>query len=284
MVWNKLKTFAELVKIEHTLFSLPFSYTAGILAARDIPNLRQLVLITLCVTGARSAAMAWNRLADRCIDARNPRTANRALPENRLSTAEVVIWVILSLGLLAVASWMLNPICIVLIPIAVLITFFYSYTKRFTWLCHFVLGVCLGLAPIGSWIGMKGDLAWEPILVGLGVVFWTAGFDIIYATLDYEFDLKEKLHSIPVRFGLGRALNISLGLHCIAFLLFVILKFTAQLGGYYLVALCLVGFLLYWENAIISPEDLSRVNLAFFQINSLVSIVILFFTILEFGV
>lgn len=283
-MWNKLKTFAELVKIEHTLFSLPFSYTASILAARNIPTFRQLVLITLCVTGARSAAMAWNRLADRVIDARNPRTANRALPENRISTGEVILWVILSLMLLGVASWMLNPICIVLIPIAVCITFFYSYTKRFTWLCHFVLGICLGLAPLGSWIGMRGGLSWEPILVGLGVTFWTAGFDIIYATMDYEFDLQEGLHSIPVRFGLRRALNISLGLHFTAFCLFVALKFLAQLGGYYLVALCVVGFLLYWENSIISPEDLTRVNQAFFQINSLVSIVFLLFTILEFGV
>lgn len=280
---HKLKTFAELVKIEHTLFSLPFSYTASILAARDIPTFRQLVLITLCVTGARSAAMAWNRLADRVLDARNPRTANRALPEQRISIGDVVLGVVLSLTLLVVASWMLNPICIALIPIAVFITFFYSYTKRFTWLCHFVLGICLGLAPLGSWIGMRGDLSWEPILVGLGVAFWTAGFDIIYATMDYEFDLKEGLHSIPVRFGLRRALNMSLGMHVISFGLFVALKFLAQLGGYYLIALFVVGLLLYWENSIITPEDLSRVNFAFFQINSLVSIVFLFFTILEFG-
>lgn len=279
---KKLKTYAEMVKIEHTLFSLPFSYTAGILAVRNIPPLWQLILITVCVTGARSAAMAWNRLTDRFIDERNPRTAHRALPKGEVTTQEVLIGIVLSLGVLAAASWMLNPLCVLLMPIAILITFFYSYTKRFTWLCHLVLGICLGMAPLGSWIGIRGDLTWEPILVCLGVTFWTAGFDIIYSTMDLDFDRKEGLYSIPVCFGLKRALQISLIFHCIAFTFFVLLKFMAQLGSYYLIALLVVGFLLYIENRIITPENLSRVNLAFFQINSIVSLVILIFMILEF--
>lgn len=280
---KKLIIFAELIKIEHTLFSLPFAYLGAILAVRGIPELSDLLLITLAVVGARSAGMAWNRLTDRYIDARNPRTQNRHLPRNQISVEEVLVWTFVSISLVMLASWMLRPICLVLLPIPLLIIFSYSYTKRFTWMSHLVLGLCLGMAPVGSWIGIRGTISLEVILVGLGVALWTAGFDIIYSTMDVDFDRQEGLYSIPACFGIKRALQVSIFLHVIAFILFILVKFVADLGGYYLIALLVVGFLLYLENRIVEPEDLSKVNLAFFQINSLVSITILVFMILEFG-
>lgn len=283
LMMKKLKTFAELVKIEHTLFSLPFAYMGGILAVRGMPELADLLLITLAVVGARSAGMAWNRLTDRYIDARNPRTQDRHLPRNQISVEEVLVWIFVSISLVMLASWMLNPICLALLPIALLIIFSYSYTKRFTWMSHLILGLCLGMAPVGSWIGIRGTISLEVVLVGLAVALWTAGFDIIYATMDVDFDRQEGLYSIPACFGIERALQASVLLHAVAFALFVLVKFVADLGGYYLIALFVVGFLLYLENRIVAPEDLSRVNLAFFRINSLVSITILVFMILEFS-
>ncbi|MCK4258032.1 MAG: putative 4-hydroxybenzoate polyprenyltransferase [Halanaerobiales bacterium] len=282
-MWRKLKTYTELIKFEHTLFSLPFAFVGGILAARGLPSFRECFFITLAVVGARSAAMALNRLADRDIDAKNPRTCNRALPQKRISVREVLIWITGSLGLVIFASWQLNPICLKLLPIAVLVIFFYSYTKRFTWCSHLFLGLSLGLAPVGSWIAIRGSFGLEPFLIGLGVVFWTAGFDIIYSTLDLEYDLQEGLYSIPARFGLERAFQLSLIMHMIALGLFSSLKFAAGLGKYYLVALWVVGILLLLENWMVSPKNLNRVNLAFFHINSMVSITILIFTLLELG-
>lgn len=283
LIWYKVKTLAEVIKIEHTLFSLPFAFAGGILAARGLPTFLECIWITLAVAGARSAGMAWNRLADQYIDARNPRTAGRALPEQRVSTKEVLLCILVSLALFAIASWNLNPICFLLLPVAVVITFLYSYTKRFTCWCHLFLGLCLGLAPVGAWIGIRGSISLEPILVGLGVAFWTAGFDIIYSTLDLDFDRKEGLHSIPVRYGLRGALQMSVLMHLISFSMFVLLKFSASLGEFYLLALCVVGILLYIENKIVSPGNLAWVNVAFFQINSLVSITFLVFILLEMG-
>ena len=280
---NRLKIFGELVKIEHTLFSLPFAFVGGILAARGVPSIEECLWIALAVVGARSAGMAWNRLVDQMIDQRNPRTADRVMPEKRISTKEVILWIIVSIGVFAVASWELNPICLALLPIAVLITFFYSYTKRFTWLCHLFLGLCLGLAPVGAWIGIRGGVAFDAVIIGLGVTFWTAGFDIIYSTLDIDFDREEGLHSIPVHFGLRRALQISLLMHLISLVLFVGLKFSARLSNIYVVALVFIAFLLFLENRLVSPDNLAKVNIAFFQINSLVSITFLIFILLEFG-
>lgn len=282
-MWKKLLTIAELIKIEHTLFSLPFAYVGGILAADGFPTLREMFLITLAVFAARSSGMAFNRFADRYIDERNPRSQARALPEKRISASEVLCWTVFFLLLLVYVSWQLNPICLTLFPIAVIIIFFYSYTKRFTWLSHIFLGISLSLAPVGAWIGVRGNIELAPILLGLGVTFWTSGFDIIYATMDMDFDLNEGLHSIPARFGLEKALQISFIFHILAFILFVSLKFIAGLGWYYLMGLWIIGFLLYRENRAITPCDLSQVNKVFFKVNSLVSITILIFIILDVG-
>lgn len=281
-MWRKIKVFLEVIKIEHTVFSLPFAYVGGILAAQGLPSLREWLLITLAVLGARSAGMAFNRLIDRDYDASNPRSRYRALPEQRITVQEVIFGIKLSLVLLIFASWRLNPLCLLLLPVVVGIIFFYSYTKRFTWSSHLVLGLCLGLAPVGSWIGIRGSIALDPILLGLGVMFWTAGFDIIYSTMDYQYDRTAGLFSIPVRFGLHKALQTSLVFHLISLIFFTSLKFVAGLGWYYLIALGVVGFLLFRENSLVSPEDLSKVNLVFFRINGLVSLFILLLTILDF--
>lgn len=281
-MWRKIKVFLEVIKIEHTVFSLPFAYVGGILATQGLPSLREWFWITLAVLGARSAGMAFNRLADRDFDACNPRSKHRALPEQRISVQEVIMGIKISLALLIFASWRLNPLCLLLLPVVVGIIFFYSCTKRFTWASHLFLGLCLGLAPVGSWIGIRGSVALDPILLGLGVMFWTAGFDIIYSTMDYQYDLSAGLFSIPVRFGLHKALQTSLVFHLISLIFFTLLKFVAGLGWYYLIALGVVGFLLFRENSLVSPEDLSKVNLAFFRINGLVSLAILLLTILDF--
>lgn len=281
-MWRKIKVFLEVIKIEHTVFSLPFAYVGGILAAQGLPSLREWFWITLAVLGARSAGMAFNRLTDRDFDACNPRSKHRALPEQRISVQEVIIGIKISLVLLIFASWRLNPVCLLLLPVVVGIIFFYSCTKRFTWASHLFLGLCLGLAPVGSWIGIRGSIALDPILLGLGVMFWTAGFDIIYSTMDYHYDLSAGLFSIPVRFGLHKALQTSLVFHLISLIFFTLLKFVAGLGWYYLIALGVVGFLLFRENSLVSPEDLSKVNLVFFRINGLVSLSILLLTILDF--
>lgn len=281
-MWRKIKVFLEVIKIEHTVFSLPFAYVGGILATQGLPSLREWFWITLAVLGARSAGMAFNRLADRDFDACNPRSKHRALPEQRISVQEVIMGIKISLALLIFASWRLNPLCLLLLPVVVGIIFFYSCTKRFTWASHLFLGLCLGLAPVGSWIGIRGSVALDPILLGLGVMFWTAGFDIIYSTMDYQYDLSAGLFSIPVRFGLHKALQTSLVFHLISLIFFTLLKFVAGLGWYYLIALGVVGFLLFRENSLVSPEDLSKVNIAFFRINGLVSLAILLLTILDF--
>lgn len=281
-MWRKIKIFLEVIKIEHTVFSLPFAYVGGILATQGLPSLREWFWITLAVLGARSAGMAFNRLTDRDFDACNPRSKHRALPEQRISVQEVIIGIKISLVLLIFASWRLNPVCLLLLPVVVGIIFFYSCTKRFTWASHLFLGLCLGLAPVGSWIGIRGSVALDPILLGLGVMFWTAGFDIIYSTMDYQYDLSAGLFSIPVRFGLHKALQTSLVFHLISLIFFTLLKFVAGLGWYYLIALGVVGFLLFRENSLVSPEDLSKVNLVFFRINGLVSLSILLLTILDF--
>ena len=279
---RRLKLYAELIRIEHTLFSLPFAYVGAIMAAQGLPSLEKLFYITLAVFGARSVGMSWNRLVDKRIDLKNERTADRVLPAQRLTTGEVIVWTIFSTLLLILASWQLDPLCFTLFPVAITVILFYSLTKRFTWLCHLFLGITLGLAPVGSWIGIRGSVSIQPIILGLGVAFWTAGFDIIYSTLDKDFDKKEGLQSVPVKFGLSRALRISLIFHFIAFILFSTVKFVANLGMFYIIALWIVGFLLYLENKVVSPKDLSRVNLAFFKINSLVSITILLFVLMEF--
>lgn len=263
-----------MVKIEHTIFALPFAFLGAFLAVRGLPDIRQIGWIVLAMIGARSAAMAFNRLVDLPFDSRNPRTANRALPSKQLSKGFVILFIVLSAAILVLAAAMLNPLSLSLSPLALGIIFFYSYTKRFTWFTHMFLGVSLACAPIGAWIALKGSISAAPLILGLAVALWVAGFDIIYSCQDVEFDKKESIFSIPKRFGIRAALWISGILHFIMLVILAFLFVQEGMGTIGFSGLIIVGLLLAYEHSLVRPKDISRANTAFFTINGFVSILL----------
>jgi 4-hydroxybenzoate polyprenyltransferase len=263
-----------MVKIEHTIFALPFAFLGAFLAARGIPRPAQIGWILLAMIGARSAAMAFNRLIDLPYDARNPRTLNRALPRKLLTRGFVVAFIIASSAVLVFAASRLNRLSLELSPLALGIVFFYSYTKRFTWLTHIFLGVALACAPIGAWVALRGSISLSPIILGLAVALWVAGFDVIYSCQDVEFDKGEALHSIPKRFGVRAALWISAVLHLVMLGILGFLFWREGLGGISMTGLVIVGLLLAYEHSLVRPKDLSRANTAFFTINGWISILL----------
>jgi 4-hydroxybenzoate polyprenyltransferase len=271
---KKLMTTLEMIKIEHTLFALPFAFLGAFLAARGVPRLSQVGWILLAMVGARSAGMAFNRLTDLPFDARNPRTAGRALPQRQLSKGYVAAFIVVSAAVLVFAAGMLNPLALALSPAALAIVLGYSYMKRYTWGTHFFLGLALACAPVGAWIAIRGNLAAVPLLLGLAVLLWVAGFDIIYSCQDVQFDRGERLYSIPKRFGITGALWISGILHACMVLLLVIVFLGAGLGLLSLAGLGLVAILLLYEHSLVRPGDLSRVNAAFFTINGWISVLL----------
>lgn len=279
---KKLILFLRLIKFEHTVFALPYAYLGMILAAYSgsggLPTWRQVFWVTVAMVGARSAAMGLNRVIDRAIDARNPRTAMRELPRGLLSAAEVWVFIAVSLVLLGVAAWQLNPLCFKLLPVAVAVLVIYSYTKRFTWLCHLVLGLADSLAPLGGWIAVSGRWEWPAVVLAGAVGLWIAAFDIIYACQDVEFDRANGLHSIPARFGIRRGLWISRGLDALSVVLFLSLLWWIPLGWLYTVGILMVALLLVYEHRLVSPEDMSRIDRAFFTVNSYVALVAFAFT------
>ena len=275
------RTTLEMIRFSHTLFALPFALLAAVLAARGIPFAATIGKILLAMVGARSAAMAHNRLADREIDAANPRTASRALPAGALSPAFVRIFLCASTLLFLLASAWLNRLTLLLSPVALGLLFLYSYTKRFTWASHFVLGLCLAIAPIGAWIAVRGALGLEPILLGLAVLFWTAGFDVIYALQDEDHDRRAGLRSIPARWGGARALRISALLHLLMLPLLVAVWRMAGGGGLFAIGIALTAGALAYQHAIVRPGDLSRVDSAFFTANGFVSVALAAFGIAD---
>src|SRR5438309_3260304 len=237
MILRDIRTTLEMIKIEHTLFALPFAFLGAVLAARGLPSASQILWITVAMVGARSTAMAFNRIADKDYDARNPRTKTRAIPAGALSVVFVLIFTIVSAGIFVFAAAMLNRLTLALSPIALASIVLYSYTKRWTLLSHLILGWCLATAPTGAWIAVRGAIdSPVPLLLSLVVMLWTAGFDVLYACQDYEFDRREGLYSIPARFGIPKSLWISRGLHAAAFAALVALYFLMNLG-----ALAIVG-------------------------------------------
>ncbi|MGO0122239.1 UbiA-like polyprenyltransferase [Desulfothermobacter acidiphilus] len=278
-VWKKFIIFLEMIKFEHTLFALPFAYLTTLLVYRGLPPAAPLLWLTLAMVGARTAAMALNRLIDREIDARNPRTANRALPRGLLSTAEVWAYVLLAFLLLYWAVSHLSPLAMKLFLPLVLILWFYSYTKRFTWACHFYLGFTLGLVPAAVWIALTNGISWPPVILGIGILFWVAGFDIIYACLDYDFDRREGIYSLPARFGLVTALWVARLCHMLAFICLVLVGLVTHLNEWYFLGVAVAGVLLTYEHRLVHPEDLSRVGLAFFNLNGTLSVALFFFTL-----
>jgi 4-hydroxybenzoate polyprenyltransferase len=269
------RRFVSLVKLEHTVFALPYAYAGAVLAENDVPDLQRLLWITVAMAGARSLAMALNRLIDAGIDARNPRTARRELPAGLLSPAHVVAFAAASLVVFLIAVWQLPSVTHVLWPIPVGGFVVYPYLKRFTWLCHLFLGAVDGLAPVGGWVAVTGTVDWQPFLLGGAVALWIGGFDIIYATMDLEVDRREGLHSIPRRFGVGRALLATRAAHAGSVALLVWMGLELSLGPFYWLGLAVVAGLLAYENSIVSEDDLSRVDMAFLQMNGVIAIVFL---------
>jgi 4-hydroxybenzoate polyprenyltransferase len=278
---RRISLTGELVAFPHTVFALPFALMATLLAARGWPSPRELAWILAAMVGARTAAMSFNRVADLRIDADNPRTRQRPLPSGRLSPAWALVVLILSCALFALAAWQLNPLCLALAPLALAIVLGYSYTKRFTWATHVVLGIGLAIAPIGAWLAMYGPASSVPWLLALAVTCWTAGFDIIYSCQDVGFDRERGLHSIPARFGVATALRVSSGLHLVMVVALAALAAAAGLGPIYLGGVAITAVALIYEHRLVRPDDLSRVNLAFFTMNGWISIVLFVATALD---
>ncbi|MDE5411930.1 UbiA-like polyprenyltransferase [Alkalihalobacterium chitinilyticum] len=280
---RKIKIILEMIKFEHTVFALPFAFLGAVVGSIMVngswPTLHQWIWITLAMVGARSAAMALNRLIDEKIDKHNPRTADRAIPANLISKLEVIAFTILSFALLIYSSFQLNLLAVYLLPVAVFFLFIYSYTKRFTWACHIVLGITIGIAPLGGWVGTTGTLPWVAAFLFLAVVFWIAGFDVIYATQDADYDKKAGLYSIPSSFGIKKALQIARGLHVLSFIAMLAMFFVSPLSWIYLIGVLIAGGIMVYEHMIISEDDLSKVGVAFFPMNGIISIVMLVFTI-----
>jgi 4-hydroxybenzoate polyprenyltransferase len=272
---KNVRTTLEMIKIEHTLFALPFAFLGAVMAAGGLPTVRQFIWITLAMVGARSCAMAFNRIADREIDARNPRTRQRAIPSGTLSVGFVWAFTILSALIFFTAAAMLNRLTLILAPVALASILLYSYTKRWTMLSHLVLGWCLAIAPAGAWIAVSGALdSPVPFLLSLVVMLWTAGFDVLYACQDYDFDREAGLHSIPRRLGIARALWIARLFHAQAFATLVALYLVTHLGVLALAGVILTGALLVYQHTLVRANDLSKLNAAFFTANAFVSLIL----------
>jgi 4-hydroxybenzoate polyprenyltransferase len=267
--------FASLVKIEHTVFALPYAYVGAILAVSGWPGLRGMLWITVAMVGARSFAMAANRLIDAAIDARNPRTATRELPAGLLSRTQVIAFALASLAVFLVAVWQLDPVTHWLWPFVIVPMVIYPYLKRVTPLCHLWLGLVDGLAPIGAWAALTGHVPLAAWLLGGAVALWIAGFDVIYATFDLEIDRAQGLHSLPVDIGLARALTVVRVAHLATVGLLVAVGLNLSLGPAYYVGVAIVALLLAYENSIVHPDDLSRVDAAFFSVNGAIAVLYL---------
>jgi 4-hydroxybenzoate polyprenyltransferase len=269
------------VRFSHTIFALPFALAAAVMARMEVPPAATLAWILLAMVGARSLAMALNRLIDADIDAANPRTASRELPSGRLDVGQVVVFCGVSLGVLLLAVSQLPPETWVLWPVPVAAFVLYPLAKRVTWLCHLALGLTIGLAPMGAWLAVTGDLSAAPVLLGLGVAVWIAGFDIIYALLDVDFDRSHGVQSVPARFGEARALWFTRALHAAAVALLAAAGIAAGAGALYLAGVAACALVLLYENAIVRPGDTTRVQAAFAQSNGLLAIVFLVFALAD---
>jgi 4-hydroxybenzoate polyprenyltransferase len=274
---GKVKIYLEMIKFEHSVFALPFAYFGAFLAEKRVPEWMTLFWITLAMVGARSFAMAVNRWLDMEIDRRNPRTADRALPKGLLSVSNVVLFSIVSLAVFLLSVYKLAPICRYLWPLVVVPFVIYPYTKRFTWLSHFVLGLCLGLAPVGAWIAITNTINMEPFMIGAAVLLWVAGFDIFYAIQDIEFDRQHKLYSIPAKFGIRTSLTLTKILHITSIVLLSWVGMRMHLGIIYFIGIAVTAILLAYENSMIKPHDISKLNMAFFTINGVISILLFCF-------
>ena len=288
-ILRRFVLFQRMIKFSHSVFALPFAFTAALMAAGGVPPAGKVFFIILAMVGARSGAMATNRIVDRKIDAKNPRTALRELPSGKLGTGETVAFAVLSFAVLGFAAYMLNPLCFRLFPLAVFLTVFYSFTKRFTWTSHLFLGIAISLAPLGAWLAIRGEFApvQTVLALTLAVVFWLAGFDVIYALQDLDFDKSSGLYSIPAKFGAANSLVIARLCHVVSMLMLVLAGVLSNMGVLYWAGLILAAGLFMREHRLVRADDkgdvsLENLNMAFFNMNGWISITIFAFTLLDY--
>lgn len=281
-MFQKLVLYLKMIKFSHSVFALPFALTAAIIAADGIPSFRQIFWIIIAMVSARSGAMALNRIIDIEIDAENPRTKNRELPSGKIKVSDALIFALISFLVLVFSAYMLNPLCFKLSPLAIAVLFFYSFTKRFTWFSHFVLGLAISAAPLGAWIAIKGTFDWQILPIAIAVIFWLAGFDILYALQDLEFDKRFGLYSIPKRFGIENSLIFSRALHFLSWALLLFTGFIFDLGAFYWLGMLVVAGLFIYEHSLVKPDDLSRLDMAFFNMNGYISVGVFVFTFLDY--
>jgi 4-hydroxybenzoate polyprenyltransferase len=280
---KRVLTFLEMIKFQHTVFALPFALTSAIVCARfeGVSWLDKLGWILLAMVGARSAAMGFNRIVDLKYDTLNPRTQSRELPTGKITVAQASVLVVIAAALFVFAAYRLNPLAAALSLPALFCVLSYSYTKRFTSFCHVILGFCLGIAPFGAWIALTGKWAWQPLFLTAAVMFWVAGFDIIYATLDEEFDKKMGLYSMVRLLGVPKALRMAQVFHVFFFAALVAFGVVTQLGVVYFIGVAAIGAFLAYEHALVRPDDLRRVNMAFFTVNGVISVMMLIVTAID---
>ncbi len=279
---QKVVLYLRMIKFSHSIFALPFAFTSALIAAAGLPSFRQIFWITVAMVGARSGAMGMNRIIDRKIDRDNPRTTGREIPRGVVRVSEAVAFILFSFGLMIVAAYMLNPLCLMLTPIAIGVLFLYSFTKRFTWMAHLVLGIAISAGPLGAWIAITGSFDRMIVPLVFAVIFWLAGFDILYALQDIEFDKQYGLFSIPQRFGIKWSLYISRAFHMITFVLLVVNGLFFHLGIFYGLGLIVVAGLFLYEHSLVKEHDLTRLDMAFFNMNGYISMTIFLATLADF--
>lgn len=273
---NKVHDYGTLVMFSHTVFSLSFALISMLLVSNGMPPLNTIFWIFIAFMGARTGANAINRVIDAEIDAKNPRTATRQLPQGLMNKKEVILFSIGCFIVMVIAAAMLNPLCLLLSPIALFLLVIYSYTKRFTWACHLVLGITSAAAPVGAWLAVSGEITWLPLFMGAANTLWVAGFDIIYGSQDYSFDTANGIHSMAARFGVKNALHVAAAFHTVALTLLIVVGILSpQLDTIYYIGLSIIGLLFIIEHRLVSPDNLTNVKVASYSINQLVSIVFL---------
>ncbi|EKY23254.1 UbiA-like polyprenyltransferase [Clostridium celatum] len=279
---KKVNDYGTLVMFSHTIFSLSFALISMLLAGNGRLNFEVIFWIIVAFMGARTGANALNRVIDAKIDARNPRTATRQLPQGLMKKKEILVFVFICFAIMVFAAWKLNTVCLILSPIALFLLIIYSYTKRFTWMCHLVLGITSAAAPVGAWLAVTGEISLIPLVMGAANTLWVAGFDIIYGAQDYDFDTKNGIHSIPARFGVKNALLISRVFHALALVFLIIVALlAAQLGIICYCGLGIIAILFVIQHKLVSPENLKNVKIASYNVNQVISIVFLIFGVID---
>jgi len=273
-------TYFKMIKFEHSIFALPFALASMVLAAEGIPSLKIILWIVVAMVSARSAAMGINRYVDADIDKLNPRTEDRHLPKNLITKQKTLFFIIVSVLIFILSAAMLNMLALILSPLPIIIFIIYSYSKRFTILCHIILGVSLALAPLGAWIAVTGSVSLTPILLSIAVLFWSAGFDILYAIQDIEFDKKSRLHSIPEALGVKSSLRLAKLFHLTTFIFLILIGYAnPNLGYIYIIGTIIIGIFMIYEHSLISASNLSKLDNAFFNVNAYISMTLAIFTI-----